>query len=1046
MREGGLRAPLPRSARARVLGSPAPVRRRSHPSTTRAEPKAGVPSVLVLLIVKDGAPWLRECLQALAAQTYPRLGVLAVDNGSRDGSTELLEQALGPGRVLALGRNAGMAGSVRAALERVPAAHEADFLLLLHDDTVLSPDAVRRMVEAATLEGVERVGVVGPKVVEWDDPRVLLEVGRTADRFGHPASPLQDGEVDHGQYDRVREVLFVSSVAMLVSREAWRRIGPPDERLASHHEDLDFCWRARLAGFRVLFTPLATVRHRGAARRGERPVGRRRTERYYAERAALAAMLKNYAAPSLGWLLPLSAVLAALRVSALALSRRFEEAVDIVAAWLWNARHLPGTIRRRARAQAVRRVRDRDVRRFMEPALVRMPRWIEAAGRIIAEQQELDAEEAASVRVHAASLARAHPVLVASVLATFVGALAIRSFVGREVLEGGVLPAFPASAGAFFRELVSAHRTVGLGGSQAASPALAALGALSWLLGGSPALAQKVVLGAGVPVAGAMCYRATLRRTGHRVASVAAGSAYAMSAVVLWAFSEGRIGLLVVAAVLPPFAERLEAAFRGGRGEPGWRLAAGAGVPLAIGAAFEPGVVLAAAALVGIHLLASRSPVRGLLVAAGAAAAGGALVFPIVPGLARGIGLGSLVGRADVADAAHLVLGRGPGSSPAAWFLPVAAALSLAIAGREERGQAWRMFLAAAAGTGLAWASAARWLPGPAANAPAYAALAATAEATLVGLGVRATLGAVVREAFGSRQVLAALLAASMAVGIGAQAVAAAVGGWAVRPGALPPAWTVIASDGSSAFRVLWLGRAVGEPFPPPGGDPQGLVEAGSSSVRYAVRDRGGVRALDLGRGEDPRALGALEAVLGEILSGTTRHGGSLLAPFGVRYVVAAEGDLPSGARAALDAQLDLDLVPAGGLVIYRNARALPPAALVPTPGWAEAARGDDLSALPPLPAARAVPLDGTPGAIVGTGTGEGLVYLSERFQPGWRMRFGDRTVGPWEAFGWATAFEAPSGPFRVIPPERGARSVGLAGLGVLWAVALWLTRKPAGR
>jgi hypothetical protein len=223
-------------------------------------------------------------------------------------------------------------------------------------------------------------------------------------------------------------------------------------------------------------------------------------------------------------------------------------------------------------------------------------------------------------------------------------------------------------------------------------------------------------------------------------------------------------------------------------------------------------------------------------------------------------------------------------------------------------------------------------------------------------------------------------------------------------------------------------------------------VEAGPSSVRYAVRDRGGVRALDLGRGEDPRALATLEAALGEILSGTTRHGGSLLAPLGVRYVVAAEGDLPAGVRAALDAQLDLDLVPAGGLVIYRNARALPPAALVPTPRWAEAARGDDLSALPPLPAARAVPLDATPGATVGTGTGEGLVYLSERFQPGWRILARGHAARAWEAFGWATAFEAPSGPFRVIPPGSGARAAGLVGLGVLWAAALWLTRKPAGR
>ena len=59
--------------------------------------------------------------------------------------------------------------------------------------------------------------------------------------------------------------------AMLISREAWQRIGLFDERLRRSHDDLDFCWRARLAGFRVLMTPLARARHRDASGRGERP-------------------------------------------------------------------------------------------------------------------------------------------------------------------------------------------------------------------------------------------------------------------------------------------------------------------------------------------------------------------------------------------------------------------------------------------------------------------------------------------------------------------------------------------------------------------------------------------------------------------------------------------------------------------------------------------------------------------------------------------------------------------------------------------------------
>src|SRR2546426_2304325 len=206
----------------------------------RASPPRTVqpPSVLVLLVVRDGGRWLRQCLMGLARQTHPRIVVLAVDNDSSDGSANLLETALGPDRVLKGERNLGFAGGVGLALQ-TDMARQADYVLLLHDDTVLEQGAVTALVETA--ERVEGAGVVGPKVVDWTEPRVLREIGLSTDQFGYPYSPLEDGEIDQGQYDRIREVLYVSSCAMLVSREVWDRIGPPDERLSPVLEDLDFC-------------------------------------------------------------------------------------------------------------------------------------------------------------------------------------------------------------------------------------------------------------------------------------------------------------------------------------------------------------------------------------------------------------------------------------------------------------------------------------------------------------------------------------------------------------------------------------------------------------------------------------------------------------------------------------------------------------------------------------------------------------------------------------------------------------------------------------
>src|SRR3712207_5953349 len=210
-------------------------------------------------------------------------------------------------------------------------------------------------------------------------------------------------------------------------------------------------------------------------------------------------MLKDYGVLTLLWLLPLYVAFGAVRLVALGVSRRFDDAFDLVRAWGWNLLHLPSTVRRRVRAQSVRSVRDRSVRRFMAGAF-RLPRWFERAEEFLDEGfDELDDDdgtEPVRLRRRAAALAVGHPVLLACVVGIALAAVAIRHFIGPDPITGGALPPFPAGAGSFFDELVSAVRTTGLGGTQPASPALAVLGAVTWVSFGNADLAQKVVLAA----------------------------------------------------------------------------------------------------------------------------------------------------------------------------------------------------------------------------------------------------------------------------------------------------------------------------------------------------------------------------------------------------------------------------------------------------------------------------------------------------------------------------------------------------------------------
>ena len=135
----------------------------------------------------------------------------------------------------------------------------------------------------------------------------------------------------------------------------------------------------------------------------------------------------------------------------LVLARRFEEAYDLVSAWGWNIAHLPGTLSRRRKIQKQRRAKDRTLRRFMESAGLRIPRWFQTAERILEEQREIEEGDEGQpvtrrLRDRTASLVGTHPVIVASFLGVVIGAVAVRGLLGPEAIAGGVLPRVPVDA------------------------------------------------------------------------------------------------------------------------------------------------------------------------------------------------------------------------------------------------------------------------------------------------------------------------------------------------------------------------------------------------------------------------------------------------------------------------------------------------------------------------------------------------------------------------------------------------------------------------
>jgi GT2 family glycosyltransferase len=203
------------------------------------------------------------CVESLAAE--PPAHVVVVDNGSREPVSELLAGHAPHVEVLRLPENRGYAGGANAGIAAA-LARGADVVLVLNNDARVAPGA-----ETAALAGLAidaRVAVVGARVVTREDPaRLWLAWGEVTYRQSLVA--LRGAGVPDGDaWRRSRDVDWVAGCAMWFRADALRELGLLDETFFAYHEEVDWCARAREAGWRVLYWPDAVVTHTGRGSHG----------------------------------------------------------------------------------------------------------------------------------------------------------------------------------------------------------------------------------------------------------------------------------------------------------------------------------------------------------------------------------------------------------------------------------------------------------------------------------------------------------------------------------------------------------------------------------------------------------------------------------------------------------------------------------------------------------------------------------------------------------------------------------------------------------
>lgn len=237
---------------------------------------------------------LRACLASLVRQEGVQFEIIVVDNGSVDGSVDMVRNEFGnshqPPRLILNRENAGFCAANNQGIR----AARGEFIALLNNDAEAAPGWLAALERA--LAGRPDVGMAASKILVYEDPRRIDKVGHLIYPDGQNRG-RGSGVLDEGQFERLEECLWPDGCAAMYRKEMLDRIGGFDEDFFAYGDDAELGLRARIAGWRCLYVPGAVVKHHRGATLGLQ--SGRRLELIERNRVLLAAKLFPW---SLLWL------------------------------------------------------------------------------------------------------------------------------------------------------------------------------------------------------------------------------------------------------------------------------------------------------------------------------------------------------------------------------------------------------------------------------------------------------------------------------------------------------------------------------------------------------------------------------------------------------------------------------------------------------------------------------------------------------------------------------------------------------------------------
>ncbi len=1026
------------------------------------------PPVVAVVVVHEPGHWFEETLDALADQDYPNLRFLflltdavGADSGgdvSADGDqvtiAAIIESRLPNAFVRELGVNAGFGTAANEVLRLVEGQN--GFFLFCHDDIAPDRDAVRLLVEELYRSNA---GVVGPKLVDWDDPGVLGSVGLGLDRFGEVDQPIEPGEVDQEQHDGVRDVFVIPSAMMLVRADLFRELGGFDAAIDLHGEDVEFCWRVHHSGARVVVAPSARARHRADLETRRADLNHTRLAARHRLRT-VATMTGLARLP--GRVLELIVLTIAELVVGL-FTGRFRQGLASLRSLLGLIPRIPAIAARRRLIKPVRRVPEREVLGLQQRGSAQLNSFLRA-------------RETTTYVGSNSNVRRWRESTTAPVIAWIV-VLAFLLLGGRSFLAGGVPPVgeflrFPDSPRDLFSSYTSGWNPHGLGATESNPTGLAVLSALSFTTLFRMGLLQTVFL-LGLVVVGLIGLWKLATVFPSTRARIAALVVYAATPLVGGAYAIGSLEVLIVYASVPWIIQTLRRAVGVETADPrtahldvtdglvelSWperlRRTMQFAIVVALGAAFDP-VVAALAVVLGVLLavgtLLALAPWKTSIRYLGVTGVGVAVALLLNIPWVTSWSWDQIAGSTPIGDPGRGVrelasFEIGPtdfASLTLALYLPVVAAILLA--------RAWRLTWAVRSGVivvgfgFLAVLGDRGSLPFAAPQAgvllvPVAVGLAISAAAALAAFDLDVRGGS-----FGWRQPLGIASSVAIAIGVFPAIVGVFAGDWHTPSTPLSRLIDAqlpdVPADGEGDYHVLLVGDARLLPVP---------ATSYRDGISFAVISDDDFEAPARWSAPDAGS-GAVIDALDQIAAGSTQRVGRLLAPLGIRYIIVPEFDdvvsttsdpleLPTGLVDAIDEQLDIVSIQGVPTVeLFENTSWIPTYSVL-TGDTAAASRTAGNEALVRADLTSVVPaFSGTDAQSSATEeVPVGTVHVAVPFDQNWRLEVDGTDIAPRRAFGATTAFDVETaGTATLSYSTPGSRTVVLLVQFLLWALALF--------